>query len=121
MKRRKGRPKAIPPLTPRSASQHLDTALQKGDRPSFLLALREVVEASGGMSRVSRRSHLSRESLYAMLSRTGNPEIKSVWSLLKALGLRFCVTVRNKDGLSGRERPAANAAPLSYPSEGRYA
>jgi probable addiction module antidote protein len=79
---------------PENASEYVDAALQKGSAKSFLLALRRVVMAHGGMARVARVSKLTRESLYQMLSAEGNPEISSVWKVLKALGLRFCVTAK---------------------------
>jgi probable addiction module antidote protein len=80
----------------RRASAYLNTVLRTGDRGSFLTALRKVVELSGGMSRLARMSNLSRESLYRMLSEYGNPEIKSLSALLKAMGLRICVTPLGK-------------------------
>ncbi|HEX2767775.1 MAG TPA: DUF1016 N-terminal domain-containing protein [Geobacteraceae bacterium] len=36
-------------------------------------------------------SNLSRESLYRMLSKRGNPEIKSLFTLLHTMGLRLAV------------------------------
>jgi DNA-binding phage protein len=41
-----------------------------------LLALRNVAEANGGMATVAVKANLSRERLYRMLSKKGNPEIK---------------------------------------------
>ncbi len=82
---------------PREAAAYLNAAMEEGDRELFLLALRNVAEAHGGMSAVSEKAKLNRESLYRMLSKKGNPEIKSILTLLNSMGLRL--TVEPKGGL----------------------
>lgn len=59
---------------PREAAAYLNAAMEDGDRALFLLALRNVAEAHGGMSAVSQKTQLNRESLYRMLSKKGNPQ-----------------------------------------------
>lgn len=78
---------------PREAAAYLNAALEDGDRKAFLLALRHVLEAQGGMTRVSRRTKINRVSLYKMLSKGGNPEFESILSLLKAAGIKFQIAV----------------------------
>ena len=78
---------------PKEAAAYLDAALEDGDRAVFLLAIRNVIEAFGGMTQISRRTGLNRENLYRVLSEQGNPELKSLEKLLKALGLRLAVEV----------------------------
>jgi probable addiction module antidote protein len=78
---------------PREAAAYLDAALEDGDRPAFLLAIRNVIDALGGMTQISRHSGLNRENLYRVLSEKGNPELNSLEKLLKALGLRLSVEV----------------------------
>jgi probable addiction module antidote protein len=65
---------------PREATAYLNAAMEEGDRALFLLALRNVAEAHGGMAAVSEKAKLNRESLYRMLSRKGNPEIKRIFT-----------------------------------------
>ncbi len=77
---------------PKYATQYLNAALGDSDRHVFLLALRDVVEAHGGMSNFSRRAKIPRISLYRMLSKSGNPEIKSLENILKPMGLGLIVT-----------------------------
>ena len=43
------------------------------------------------MGAVAAKANLSRESLYRMLSRRGNPEIKSLFTLLHTMGLKLAV------------------------------
>jgi len=57
----------------------------------FLLALRKYVKANGGIAKCSEEAGLSREALYRMLSETGNPELRSVISVLKAHGLHLSI------------------------------
>ena len=76
---------------PCEAAAYLNAAIEEGDRALFLLALRNVAEANGGMTALAEKAQLSRESLYRMLSKRGNPEIKSLFALLNAMGLRLAV------------------------------
>jgi probable addiction module antidote protein len=80
---------------PREAAAYLNAAFEEGDRRVFLQALREVAEATGGMSALARRAKLHRVNLYRILSKQGNPEIQSLENILKVFGLRLAV-VENK-------------------------
>lgn len=77
---------------PQEAAAYLNAALEEGDRESFLLALRNIAEANGGMKAVADKAHLNRESLYRTLSRRGNPEVKTLFTLLHGVGLRLSIT-----------------------------
>ncbi|NOT21161.1 MAG: putative addiction module antidote protein [Nitrospiraceae bacterium] len=74
------------------AEEYLNAALEEDDPDLFLLALRNVAEAQGGVAQLAERAKLNRESLYKMLSERGNPEFKSLDALLHALGFRLAVT-----------------------------
>lgn len=76
---------------PCEAAAYVNAAIEEGDRAALLLALRNVAEANGGMTAVAEKANLSRESLYRMLSKKGNPEIKSLITLLHTMGLRLSV------------------------------
>lgn len=76
---------------PCEAAGYLNAAIEEGDRSVFLLALRNVAEAHGGMAALAEKAGLNRESLYRMLSKRGNPEIKSLYNLLHAMGLRLAI------------------------------
>ncbi|HEV8621068.1 MAG TPA: addiction module antidote protein [Nitrospiraceae bacterium] len=77
----------------REAAEYLNAALEEDDPELFLLALRNVAEAQGGMAQLAEKARLNRESLYKMLSERGNPELRSLEALLHALGLRLAITV----------------------------
>ena len=76
----------------REAKEYLNAALEEDDPELFLLALRNVAEAQGGMAQLAKKAKLNRESLYKMLSERGNPELKSLDTLLHTLGFRLAVT-----------------------------
>ena len=76
---------------PKEAAAYLDAALEAGDKEAFLLALRNVLEANGGMTKVADRTKINRVSLYKMLSRTGNPGFENILRLLYTAGIRFQV------------------------------
>lgn len=70
------------------AAEYL-TACQAEGTEVFLVGLRDVIEAQGGVARAAERSHLNRESLYRLVSRAGNPRLSSLNSVLSALGLKL--------------------------------
>jgi len=76
---------------PEEAAEYLNACLEDEDPRVFLLALRDVADAHGGMRTLSRDTRLNRESLYRMLSRTGNPSLDSLTAVLRAVGLRLSV------------------------------
>ncbi len=64
----------------------------KGDEMSqqlFLIALRNVAEAQGGMGALAKKAHFGRESHYKTLSGTGNPKWHTLVSLCMAMGLNL--------------------------------
>jgi len=79
---------------PERASGILTEALKDEDPKVGLLALRDVVEANGGMTKISKLSKLSRVHLYEMLSEKGNPEYRSLGALLKSMGFSLAVAVK---------------------------
>lgn len=76
---------------------YLNAALEDGDIRVFLLALRNVVEANGGVTTLAKASHKSRTSLYKALSETGNPYLKSTKDVLNTLGFQLTVSESRRD------------------------
>ena len=80
---------------PMEAAEYLNAALEEGSPEAFLLALKDVTEAlGGGMSKLARKARLNRENLYRMLSEKGNPELRSMGTLLNALGFKLAIEVK---------------------------
>lgn len=77
---------------PEEAAAYLDACLEDEDPSVFLLALKDVAEAKGGMSDLSKKACLSRQSLYRALSKTGNPKMSSVCSVLSSLGFELHIS-----------------------------
>ena len=76
---------------PDFAAAYVDAVLDGGDQDEFLLALRRLSEARGGVQKVAAKAKLNPTSLYRTLSTRGNPELKSMRAVLRALGLRLSV------------------------------
>ena len=72
---------------PEQAAEYLTACYEEGPEV-FLLGLRDVIEAQGGVARAAELSKLNRESLYRLVSRDGNPRLSSLNSVLSALGLK---------------------------------
>ena len=79
------------------AAEYLSAALENGSIDEFLLALRNVAEAHGGIRTLSEITDLNRQSMYKMLSEEGNPTLASLLSVLNALGIRVKFTVDEKE------------------------
>ena len=58
---------------PAEAAGYLNACLEDGDPEVFLLALRDVARARGGVARLAEVTELNREHLYRLLSENGNP------------------------------------------------
>lgn len=80
---------------PAEAAGYLNAAMEEGDPSLFLLALRNVAEAHGGLLKLSQKTKLNRVNLYRMLSRQGNPEINSLAKLLDAMGFRLAIEAKS--------------------------
>lgn len=76
---------------PAEAAAYLEAVIEEGDQPALMLALRQVAQAQGGIANVARKAKLTREATYRMLSKSGNPELRSLRALLAATGLRIAV------------------------------
>ena len=76
---------------PNYAAEYLARVLAEKDSAAFLIALKDVVAASGGMGSLARRVGLKRPSLYKILSRNGNPTLETLQEILEPLGLRVSV------------------------------
>ena len=77
---------------PDFAIGYLNVALEDPDKNVFLLALRNVAEAWGNMSKLSRVSHIHRVSLYKILSKHGNPQVDGLNKILHGLGLKLTIS-----------------------------
>ncbi len=73
------------------AAEYLAQVLAENNKAAFLVALKDVVEASGGMSVMAKRVGLKRPSLYKVLSEKGNPTLETLQAILETLGLRVTI------------------------------
>jgi probable addiction module antidote protein len=83
--------------------QAIDDALGMADSGYFVEALGSFARAHG-MTELSRKCGVARESLYRSLGSGGNPEFDTVLKVLKAMGLRL--TIRPRSSLRGDHRPS---------------
>lgn len=74
------------------AALYLAEALELEDTEAFLIALKDVVEASGGIGALADHVELRRPSLYKILSEEGNPRLSTLLEILKPLGLTLSVS-----------------------------
>ncbi len=80
---------------PKQADMYLRLAMEEyhedGDVEALLIALRNITEAKGGMSKLARKTHLNRQNLYNVLSEKGNPTLGTFELILKGLGYKLAI------------------------------
>ena len=72
------------------AVAYLNVLIDDADEEELTAALGRLARASGGPKLVEK-VELSAPSFYRTLCRRGNPELKSVAALLKAMGIRLAL------------------------------
>ena len=77
------------------AAGYLNECLKEGES-TFLLALKDIVEAHGGIGNLAKRTELNREGLYKMLSESGNPTLSSLYVILSSLGIELQFTKKEE-------------------------
>lgn len=82
------------------AEAYLQVALEEydedGDYEAFMLALKNLAEAKGGINELSKKTHLNRQNLYRVLSKSGNPRLGTLSNIIHALGFRLTVAKAKK-------------------------
>ena len=80
---------------PEEAKAYLQVAIDElhtsGDREGFLLALRDVAEAQGGLKELMNNTDLKPTGLYKALSAEGNPTLATLDRILGGLGFRLSI------------------------------
>jgi probable addiction module antidote protein len=76
---------------PAYALELLNSILEDGEQSELLIALRQMTKAFGGVQTVAEKANLNPTQLYRTLSEHGNPELRSLSAILKAMGLRLAV------------------------------
>ena len=75
------------------AMAYLNEALKDEDQNVFLIALKDVLDAQDeDISALAKKAHVSRQNLYRMLSKAGNPRWNNIASIIDAMGLQIKLT-----------------------------
>ena len=76
---------------PAYALELLNSILEEGEQGELLIVLRQMTKAFGGVQDVAKKANLNPTQLYRTLSEQGNPELRSLSAILRAMGLRLAV------------------------------
>ena len=83
---------------PEDAKIYLSVALEDyevdADMDAFLLAVRDVAEAQGGISKLAERLSLTDDGLNRVLSENGNPQLNTIRKILHELGFKLSIETR---------------------------
>lgn len=91
---------------PEFAAAYLTLTAEEEVAGDFMWALRDMVEAYGGIGAIAKRAKLNRQQLYKTLSRDGNPELRTLKAILEAAGFSLAVVPTEKRK-GGKSRPQA--------------
>ena len=76
---------------PELAAEYLNSVLVDGDESDLMLALRSLSTAFGGVQEIARQAEVNAHTLYRTLSEQGNPELRTLAAILKAMGMRLAI------------------------------
>lgn len=76
---------------PAFAAEYLNSILEDGDQEELMLALRRMSKAFGGVQKLASQAKLNANTLYRTLSPKGNPELRSLRAVLRAMGMQLTV------------------------------
>ena len=76
---------------PEYAAVFQNAVLEDGDQEELLEALRYMSAAFGGVSGIAEQTEMNARTLYRTLSAKGNPELRTLTAILKAMGMRLAV------------------------------
>jgi len=82
---------------PRVAASYVNAAICE-DPDMLKVALRNVAKAHT-MKKVAEEAGVARESLYTILSESGNPTLTNLNAVLKAVGLRIAVVLDSEESI----------------------
>lgn len=82
------------------AIEYLSVALEEideiGGEDAFLVAIRRLVEARGGMGTLSQSTGLARGNLYRSIAVGGDPRLSTLLKVLQALGIGMSKVVSHR-------------------------
>ena len=76
--------------SPEMIAAYIEAALEDGDPALIAAALGNVARAKG-MSKIAKRTGVTREGLYKALSAEGDPRLTTFLGVIKSLGLHISV------------------------------
>lgn len=77
---------------PEFATKFLNQALADEDIAAFKLSLKDIIRISGKISSIAKEAHISRTTLYNLMSDKGQAEIGTILKVLHALGYDLIAT-----------------------------
>lgn len=80
--------------SPEAIAEFMSDALETGDA-GYIAKAMGVVARARGMTELARETGLSREQLYRSFSENGNPTLKTMLAVMKALGVDMAVRPHN--------------------------
>ncbi|MEH6584565.1 MAG: addiction module antidote protein [Halioglobus sp.] len=100
-------------------AEYMAAAFETEDA-AFIADAVGVVARARGMSDIARESGLSREQLYRSFSVSGNPTLKSMLAVMKALGMKVTATsVTPNEPTTTKKRKAPAKAKIAAKTKSR--
>jgi probable addiction module antidote protein len=74
----------------------INQVLADEDIEAFKLSLKDIIRINENISSLAKNAHLSRETLYKLISGKGQAEIGTVLKLIHALGYNLTVSKKEQ-------------------------
>jgi probable addiction module antidote protein len=77
---------------PEFAAAYLEFSMREGSREEFLIALRHVAKAYGGIAKLAEATGLNENTLHRTLSAKGNPRLDTFVKVCGAMGMQIHIS-----------------------------
>ena len=78
---------------PELAAEYLTAAARDEDSKAFVIALKNIIDVYGGLSRLARKAKLNRGNLHKALTGKGDIKFDTLQKTISAAGFEFRITV----------------------------
>ena len=85
---------------PAFAASYLELTMREGSQEEFLIALRHVTKAFGGIAKLAKKTGLNEPTLHRTLSAGGNPRLDTFVKICDAIGMQIHITPINEQSVA---------------------
>lgn len=81
---------------PTLAVEILNECIKEGDQEMLLVTLGHIIKTFGSVARLAKETSLNENTLHRTLSHHGNPTMKTLFSIMDAMGMRLVIVPKTQ-------------------------